>query len=72
MRYIVAYTLKHNDIHDTFKDHYMVMDDEDMFNNDALSLAETYYDDIVQEKDIEEGWHVWTASISTIIKSTDF
>lgn len=72
MKHIVAYTLKHNDIPDTFKDHYMVLDDEDMFNNDALSLAEIYYDDLVNEKDIEEGWHVWTASISTIIKSTDF
>ena len=70
MRYIVAYTLKHNDTPDTFKDEYMVYDDEDTFNHDALSLAEAYYDDIVQEKDIEEGWHVWTASLSTIIKST--
>ena len=72
MRYIVAYTLKHNDTPDTFKEEYMILNDEDMFNNDALPLAESYYDDIVQEKDIEEGWHVWTASISTIIKSTDF
>lgn len=72
MRYIVAYTLKHNDIHDTFRDEYMVVDDEDTFNQDALSLAESYYDDVLSEKDIEEGWHVWTASISTIIKSTDF
>lgn len=71
MRHIVAYTLKHNDIPDTFKDQYMVYDDENTFNYDALSLAEAYYDDVVQEKDIEEGWHVWTASISTIIKSTD-
>ena len=71
MRYIVAYTLKHNDTPDTFKDEYMVYDDEDTFNHDALSLAEAYYDDIVQEKDIEEGWYVWTDSISTIIKSTD-
>lgn len=70
MRYIVAYTLKHNDKPDTFKDEYMVYDDEDTFNHDALSLAEAYYNDIVQEKDIEEGWHVWTASLSTIIKST--
>jgi hypothetical protein len=71
MRYIVAYTLKHNDIPDTFRDEYMVVDDEDTFNQDALSLAEAYYDDVLSEKDIEEGWHVWTASISTIIKSTD-
>jgi hypothetical protein len=72
MRYIVAYTLKHNDIPDTFRDEYMVVDDEDTFNQDALSLAEAYYDDVLSEKDIEEGWHVWTASISTIIKSTDY
>jgi hypothetical protein len=71
MRYIVAYTLKHNDIPDTFRDEYMVVDDEDTFNQDALSLAEAYYDDVLSEKDIEEGWHVWTASLSTIIKSTD-
>ncbi len=70
MRYIVAYTLKHNDIPDTFRDEYIVLDDEDMFNQDALSLAESYYDDVLSEKDIEEGWHVWTASLSTIIKST--
>jgi hypothetical protein len=70
MRYIVAYTLKHNDIPDTFRDEYMVLDDEDTFNQDALSLAESYYDDVLSEKDIEEGWHVWTASLSTIIKST--
>jgi len=70
MRYIVAYTLKHNDIPDTFRDEYMVLDDEDTFNYDALSLAEAYYDDVLSEKDIEEGWHVWTASLSTIIKST--
>ena len=72
MRYIVAYTLKHNDIPDTFRDEYMVVDDEDTFNQDALSLAEAYYDDVLSEKDIEEGWHVWTASISIIIKSTDY
>jgi len=70
MRYIVAYTLKHNETPDTFKDEYMVLDDEDTFNQDALSLAESYYDDVLSEKDIEEGWHVWTASLSTIIKST--
>lgn len=72
MRYIVAYTLKHNDTPDTFRDEYIVIDDEETFNNDALSLAETYYDDVLSEKDIEEGWHVFTASISTVIKSTDF
>ena len=71
MRYIVAYTLKHNETPDTFKDEYIVIDDEETFNQDALSLAEAYYDDVLSEKDIEEGWHVWIASISTIIKSTD-
>lgn len=72
MRYIVAYTLKHNETPDTFRDEYIVIDDEETFNNDALSLAEAYYDDVLSEKDIEEGWHVFTASISTVIKSTDF
>jgi hypothetical protein len=49
----------------------MIFDDEEAFNNDALALAESYYNDWVLSKEIE-GWHVWTASISTIIKSTDF
>jgi hypothetical protein len=70
MRYIVAYTLKHNDTPDTFKDEYMIFDDENTFNNNALAVAESYYNEWVLEKEIED-WHVWTASISTIIKSTD-
>jgi len=71
MRYIVAYTLKHNETPDTFKDEYMIFDDEDSYNNDALAVAESYYNDWVLKKEIED-WHVWTASISTVIKSTDF
>lgn len=71
MRYIVAYTLKHNDIPDTFKDEYMIFDDE-AYNGDSLSMAEKCYKDVVSERSIEKDWHVWTASISTVIKSTDF
>jgi len=70
MRYIVAYTLKHNETPDTFKDEYMVFDDEDAFKNNALAVAESYYNDWVLSKEIED-WHVFHASISTIIKSTD-
>lgn len=69
MKHIVAYTLKHNDIPDTFKDEYMIFDDNEMFN--ALELAESYYNDWVLKKEIED-WHVFHASISTVIKSTDF
>lgn len=69
MRYIVAYTLKHNETPDTFKDEYMVFDDDEDSSGDSLPHASKYYDYVLSEKDIE-GWHVWTASISTIIKST--
>jgi len=70
MRYIVAYTLKHNETPDTFRDEYMVFDDEEDSSGDSLPHASRYYDDVLSEKDIEQGWHVWTASLSTIIKST--
>lgn len=70
MRYIVAYTLKHNDIPDTFKDEYMVFDDEETSTGDSLFMAEIYYSDVLSEKNIDKDWHVWTASLSTIIKST--
>lgn len=69
MRYIVAYTLKHNETPDTFLDEYMIFDDEEDSSGDSLPHASRYYDYVLSEKDIE-GWHVWTASISTIIKST--
>jgi hypothetical protein len=71
MRYIVAYTLKHNDTPDTFKDEYMIFDDEETSNGDSLSIAEKCYENVVSERSINKDWHVWTASISTIIKSTD-
>lgn len=71
MRYIVAYTLKHNEIPDTFKDEYMVFGEHDDIVADALQNASRYYRDVVSEESIEEGWHVWTASISTVIESTD-
>jgi hypothetical protein len=68
MKYIVAYTLKHNEIPDTFKDEYMVFGDT-LINSHQNALR--YYKDVISEEIIEEEWHVFTASISIVIESTD-
>jgi len=49
----------------------MVFGEHDDIVADALQNASRYYRDVVSEESIEEGWHVWTASISTVIESTD-
>ena len=74
MRYIVAYTLKRNDIGDELDDFYLTFDDNHYPSGNALPAAEEYYRLVLSEcpTEIEEGWHVFTASISTIIIETDF
>ncbi len=62
MRYIVAYTLKHNHDVDTFEDKYLVFE--------LLSVAESYYELLLSEESIGKDWHVWTASLCNVIKTT--
>lgn len=72
MRYIVAYTLKHNETPDTFKDEYMVFGEDDNIKSGGLEKATRYYHNVLSENDIEDGWHVFTASICRVIMSTDY
>jgi hypothetical protein len=72
MRYIVAYTIERKD-EDELDDFYLTFDDDDYpLYGDALKNAESYYKLVLSEcpSEIEEGWHVFTASISIIITST--
>jgi hypothetical protein len=62
MRYIVAYTLKHNHDLYPFEDKYLVFE--------LLSVAESYYELILSEKSIDKDWHVWTASLCNVLKTT--
>jgi hypothetical protein len=74
MEYIVAYTIKRKD-EDELDDFYLTFDDDNYPSyGDALKDAQSYYNVVLSEcpSEIEEGWHVHTASISIIIKSTDF
>ena len=73
MRFIVAYTIKHNDIPDTWEEHYTIIDDQESPMSNGLAQAHRLFDIIKNENSmmIPEGWHLWTASISEIIKSID-
>ena len=73
MRYIVAYTLKHNEIPDTWEDHYMIVSDDESQMHNGLAHAHNLFELLKSENKImmPEEWHLWTASISEIIKSTD-
>jgi hypothetical protein len=55
---------------DTFKDDYIVFDDEDTDNEDALSKAQSCYNDVLSEKIIDKDWYVYTASLCISIKTT--
>lgn len=69
MNFCVAYTLKHNETPDTFKDHWMPFRTEDGL---TLDDAQHHYDALVESDGGEDGWHLWAITLNIIIKSSDY
>lgn len=68
--YIVSYTLKHNEISDTFEDRYVIFKDEE-FQDNASKYAKKYADELLKSDGDKKDWHLWTIHVSRIIMSTD-
>lgn len=70
--YIVAYTLKHNDIADKFEDRYMVWR-HDECDSPAL-LAATFYQNLITNDGDgnSKEWYVYSASLAQVLDSTDY
>jgi hypothetical protein len=67
---ILAYTLKHNTIADTFEDVYIVFKDDE-HNNEALKKVTDLKDKMLLSDGNRIDWHIWTINIAQIIFSTD-
>ena len=70
MNYILAYTLKHRTLADTFEEHYIIYA-QDEFEDSLSSCNEQYEKLINEEGDNFVDWYLYHAAISTLIKSTD-
>jgi hypothetical protein len=68
--YMVAYTLKHDEIPDTFEDHYIIFKDDEWQEN-ALEEATKSANELLDSDGDKDGWHMWTLHVAEIFMSTD-
>lgn len=69
MNYNVSYTLKHNEIPNTFEDNwvpFLAMD------NQTFDDAKKRYFSLIESNGNKDGWHLFTINLSEIILSTDY
>ena len=69
MSYIIAYTLKHNEIPDTFVDRWMVYRDDEGMSEEEIKQA---YDTLIETDGGEEDYHLFTIAMAKVIHSTDY
>lgn len=67
--YIVCYTLKHNDIADTFVDRCIYFSHEEGL---SLTDAEKLYNELIEQDGNESDYFLWTIAITKVIKSSNY
>lgn len=69
MSYIVVYTLKHNDIADKFEDRWTPFLADD---GQTIDDAKNFYKSIIDTDGGEKDWHLFTISLTHVLKSSDY
>lgn len=69
MTYIIAYTLKHKEIPDTFVDRWMAFREEDGNSEEDVKFI---YDILVNKDGNEKDYYLYIIAMTKVIQSTDY